>query len=254
MKKIASVLVLAVVGCGGGDDLAPGTLEISVYGEEFVEAGIPADAFSDGWSVTFDRFLVSLGDVSAAAGHEAPALVESDYREFDLAQPSGGAGQLVVSAEVPGGVYDHVGYRIAPATPGGNAVYIEGTATKGTVSKTFAWGFAKPTTYAHCEGTAVVDGGTATTQITIHADHLFYDDLVAPEPNLAFDLIARADDEGDADGVVTPAELEAVDITAEEHYQVGNFDVTNLWDFIDHQVSTIGHIDGEGHCEDVTRG
>jgi hypothetical protein len=266
-----ALTVLVLPACGGDDDgAASGTLSVTVYGEEFIEEGIPADAFVDGWAIDFDRFLVSIGEVTAAVGEDDPSLSDDSYRIFDLAQSSGGEGFEVASGEVDGGGYDHVGFRIAPGTDpaagnasaddvtlmadGGYALYVEGTATREEEEKTFAWGFAGATRYGHCEGTAEVDGDTASTQITVHADHLFYDDLVSSEPNVAFDLVAAADDVGDADGDVTQDELAAVDITSEERYQVGNnTEVTDLWAFIDFQVSTVGHIDGEGHCEEAVR-
>lgn len=244
-SKVMLTSALALLGCGGGMDA--GTLEVAIYGEEFIEDGIPADAFVDDWAVDFTVFEVSVGEVTAAVGHDAPALSRTDYQTLDLTQASAGAGQLVVAGEVAGGAYDHLAYRIA-------SVHAEGSATKGAVTKTFAWDLTTPTRYSECEGTAVVDGDTARTQLTIHADHLFYDDLVSSEPNVAFDLIASADDTGDADGIVTRAELESIDITGETRYQVGNAtDVTNLWAFIDRQTSTLGHIDGESHCGESER-
>lgn len=245
MKK--AVVVCAMLAACGGSEGDPGTLQVAIYGEAFIEEGIPADELVDGWAIAFTAFDVRVGDVSAAAGHEDPALQRADEATFDLTQPSNGEGQLVIEGEVPAGAYDHVEYRVA-------SIHVEGSATRGEVTKTFVWDLATPTRYSHCEGTAVIDGNTARTQLTIHADHLFYDDLVSAEPNVAFDLIATADDDGDADGAVTQAELEAVDITGETRYQVGNaIEVTNLWAFIDRQSSTVGHIDGEGHCGEAVR-
>lgn len=270
LRTIALAFVSCLAACGGDDGGEPGTLTVAIYGEELIEEGIPADVFVDGWSVEFDRFLVRVGEVSAAAGQDDSAIDEPGYRVFDLARPSGGAGFEVISAEVPGGAYDHISYRIAGGaeasagnasaddvtlmTDGGLAVYAEGTARKGEVEKRFAWPFSSPTRYSHCAGTAVIDGDAARTVLTIHADHLFYDDLVSSEPGVAFDLIAAADDEGDGDGEITPDELAAVDITGEDRYQVGNqTEVEDLWAFIDAQTATLGHIDGEGHCDEAVR-
>jgi hypothetical protein len=84
-------------------------------------------------------------------------------------------------------------------------------------------------------------------QLTIHGDHLFYDDLVAEEPFVSFDLVASADK--DADNAITQAEIEATSITAPSRYGTGSTGVAgNLWAFISFQTSTLGHIDGEGHC------
>lgn len=257
-----------VAACGGSEAGEPGTLDVVIYGEELIEDGIPASVFADGWSVRFDTFLVSVGAVTVAAyGAEAPVLDDPTYRIFDLAQPSGGDGFLVLSKEVAAGDYDDVSYRVAgsdDAVAGnasaqdvalmneqGYAVYVEGRATREDESFTFSWGFTTPTTYAHCRSTATVDGSRATSMLTIHADHLFYDDLVSEDPDVRFDAIAGADADGDGD--ITAAELAAVDITGFERYQVGSLDVAELWTFIDYQVSTLGHIDGEGHCEVTSR-
>ncbi|HLU66666.1 MAG TPA: hypothetical protein VKZ63_10345 [Kofleriaceae bacterium] len=265
----ATLVALALGAACGGDDLAGGALSVRVHGEAFAEEGIPADVFVDGWAVTFDRVLIALGDVTAAAGHEPVALEAPEVRIWDLAASSGGAGFEVASAEVPGGAYDHIAFRVAPAadatagnasaedvelmTGGGLSLYVEGAAERGGERKSFRWGFSGATSYRHCEGTAVIDGGPATTTLTMHLDHLFYDDLVAAEPNVAFDLIAAADDAGDRDGEVTALELAAVDLATEERYQVGSTGVEDLWSFIDHQTATIGHIDGEGHCGEAER-
>ena len=127
------------------------------------------------------------------------------------------------------------------------AQLLEGTATKGGEMVSFSWPFQTDTRYVDCASTAELAEGDPKSQITIHADHLFYDDLDSEEPNVAFDLVASADT--DADGEVTPDELRAVDITGESRYQVGSRNVTDLWSYIEVQTSTVGHIDGEGHCE-----
>jgi hypothetical protein len=88
---------------------------------------------------------------------------------------------------------------------------------------------------------------TTSAQLTIHGDHFFYDDLDAPNPNLAFDLIASADANNDGD--ITLAELAAIDITAQTRYQVGSRPITHLRAYIEALTVNLGHIDGEGHCE-----
>jgi hypothetical protein len=240
---------------------------VQVYGEAFIEEGIPASDFSDGWAVTFDHFLITIADVTAARGQDAPALSAPTPRVYELARPTMGVGQPVATAEVPGGAYDNVAYRVRPAPAGvaaapgadaarasamaaaGESVHVVGTARKGDRTLRFAWGFTSDVLYRGCESEARVDGGTARTQLTIHGDHLFFDDLVSEDPKLAFDLVAASDTDGD--GQVTKAELQARDITGQARYQVGGERITNLWDFIARQVTNLGHIDGEGHCQMV---
>ncbi len=234
-----------------------GTLETRIYGEAFVEEGIPADAFVDGWAVTFSSMLVAVDGVSAD-GVEDPGVYV-----FELTEPSGGEGHAVGTLVVPEGP-QQLDYRIAPGggeslgnAPDpdaammegmGYSVFVAGTATRLSETISFAWGFDTDTAYADCEVVADVPAdGRATTVMTIHADHFFYDDLESPEPNVAFDLVAAAD--ADMDGTVTADELRAQDISAEARYQVGSRPIDNLWDFIAAQSQTLGHIDGEGHCE-----
>lgn len=265
MQMKTWVLMMGLLATGGaacsGEDAAEGTLAIEIWGEEFIEDGIPASAFVDGWTVTFDRFLVTIDGVAAARGEAAPDLRDDTQRVFDLTAPGP---HPLLTRPAPAGAYDHTTFRIRPAgaaaiagnattadvdrmRTGGYSVVVEGTATRGTESKTFRWGFASDTVYDHCESGARLEArGAASIQLTIHADHLFYDDLVAEDPDVTFDVLARADTDGD--GEVTSAELAAFDITALPNYGTGSTSIDNLWDFIVALTATMGHIDGEGHC------
>jgi hypothetical protein len=258
---LAAVLaggICLAAGCEASSEDGEGTLRVTIYGEEFIEDSIPADDVVDGWTIDFSKFLVAVDSVDAGGEPLTGSFV------FDLTLPSGRAGHEVGTLTVPAGIVEHLGYRIGPTTSAtaGNAaapdvdlmtsmgygMFVEGTATRGGDSVAFAWGFDTDTRYVACETEqAVADGGEATSQITVHADHLFYDDLDLPEPNVAFDLVASGDTS--MDSVVTPDELQGVDITGEANYGVGSRDITDLWGFISQQTTTVGHIDGEGHCE-----
>lgn len=260
--SLALALGLGLSACSDDEPTptpAKGSYAITIYGEEFIEDQIPA-ADTDGWQIKFDKFLIGVDQVKAR-GVEAPGAYA-----YDLTADSQGNGHALYTDEaVAVGAVKPLSYRVAPLTSitGGNAleadrklltdnqasIYVSGSASKDEVTKTFAWSFKTTTAYGPCETTAVVSTeGKAVSQLTIHADHFFYDDLVSEEPNVAFELIASAD--ADNDGTITQAELEAVDITAQDRYQVGsNTQVKNLWQFINAQTSTLGHIDGEGHCE-----
>lgn len=267
-------LILSLVAAGCGDD--PGTIVATTYGEVFVEEGIPASEFSDGWAVTFDKFLVSVGDIKAQAGHHVPEVGFDDYFIVDLARSSSGEGWPLGSFAAPAGTYDHFGYRIAPSADAtsvnltadadaadlkqrGHSIRVVGSATKGDVTKAFDWSFALAISHAHCDLELAIDGDDGVMQATIHADHLFYDDAVSAEPELAFDLIASADGAAGAgpDDVITLNELDNVDIRTQSRYQVGSLraldgsEITNLRQYLELQVGTIGHINGEGHCDTV---
>ncbi|PCC75200.1 hypothetical protein SAMN02745121_03591 [Nannocystis exedens] len=233
------------------------TYEASIYGEEFIEEGIPAAIFSDDWSVTFDKFLVSVGDITVA---DQPLGEEDEpYRIFDLAQASDGAGfpilEGTIAAEDPGAAYvigpssgavagNASEEDVALMKDGGYSIYVQGAATRGGETLTFIWGFSTRTLYTYC-----ALAGATDVQLTIHADHLFYDDLFAENPRVSFDLIAASDD---GDGELTADDLRAVDITTEERYQVGHLtNITDLWSFVEQLTATLGHINGEGHCSAV---
>lgn len=265
MVRTTCVFLLSTLGLVGCDSPRNEALEVRVYGEAFIEEGIPADVFSDGWSVKFEKFLVNVGTVAVAEAGSQPGLEAAEFQVFDLSKASNGAGQEVTSGLVSVGRYNDTSFSIAPnadATAGnataddlkvmkdgGFSVYVAGTASKaGEDSKRFAWGFATRTDYSECESLADVKAGApSVVQLTIHGDHLMYDDLFSETPNVSFALIAQAD--ADADGEVTRAELEAVDLRPLENYQVGSTDIVDLWHFIEHLTTSLGHIDGEGHCE-----
>lgn len=249
--------VSALSACDDAAEDAPAQAHaLTVYGEDFVEDHIPAEE-SDGWRIEFSRLVVILQDVQAGeTGLTGASAVE-------LTADSGGVGHAI--GVLNDGPYARLDYRIAPAasvTPlnisdadlapmlaAGHSIWLQGEARKGDVVKTFDWGFNTDTTYSNCEtAPAAVDASTVRSNLTIHADHFFFDDLVSDEPAVSFEQIAGAD--ADDDGVVTLEELAAVDITGFANYQVGSRDdVTNLRAFIEAQSTQLGHIDGEGHCD-----
>lgn len=275
IKALALLSALTAAAACSDSDPAAGTITAYAWGEGFIEDGIPAAEVEDGWAIRFDKFLVSTGNFAAKAGEGGVEVGAPTYFLVDLAQPSDGAGHEVVRFTAPGGDYDHYGYGLRPAataTPvnvaaadaaamitAGYGVWIQGSATKAGVTKSFDWGFRTKIGYAHCEMAATIDGTDVAMVSTFHADHLFYDSLTSNEPDIRFQLIADADGAAGAaaDGSISMAELAATDITAEEHYQVGSLqdpdgaDITNLQQYLTVQQSTLGHINGEGHCEDV---
>lgn len=231
LTKLRCMFTLACACIAASCAAGEGEVEVRTWGEAFIEDGIPADELADGWAIEFGRFEVELRDVSIAG-----ASVE-DPDPIDLAQASEGRGQLIGRAAVPAGDHEDAAFTIV-------RVQLEGSAEQGGVVKTFAWTFDTPVAYMDCETlTEVPRNGVGELQITVHADHLFYDSLVSEEPALRFDAIAAADT--DNDGEVSMAELMATDIGA---YDPGNLAIDDLWSFLAAQAQTMGHVDGEGHC------
>lgn len=225
-------LSLLGLGCGTEDASGEGELDVVAYGESFIEEGIPASEMDDGWAIDFSSFSVTLSAIQVAGD------TLNDTHTVELTTPSAGAGQLLDSLLVPTGDYTDAGFTVSD-------IRVVGSATDGSVTKTFDWSLGTTTTYVDCEPTTSVAADSISSfQITIHADHLFYDSLVSEEPGLRFQRLADADT--DDDGVITAAELEAADIGDYDPGSEG--EVSDLWNFLRAQSQTVGHADGEGHC------
>jgi hypothetical protein len=231
--------LLLATACEGDQDAAAGregTVIVTAYGESFIEDGIPADEVNDAWAIDFSRFELEVQNVHVAG-------VEVDVPEaVDVSDPSSGDGHELGSALVAAGHHTGSSFTIA-------RVEVDGTATNGEKNKAFSWVFAEPTHYHECETTTSVgEGDTGTLQITVHADHLFYDSLVAEEPQILFQPLADVDTNDD--GKITQEELAVTDIEAYDPGSEGGID--DLWMWLTAQSRTLGHVDGEGHCHATT--
>lgn len=231
-----TALLLLTSACGSG------TWRVETWGEDYIEQGIPAEDFADGCSATFDGFAVQIGTSSVRDGNGA-ALGEVSGGRFELTNPGP---QEVGSVSVPARFYDTARFIIGPN--GGSSIEAKGSVTCGADTVTFDWTFDTNTTYDCApEGLTVPAGGTAKTEFTVHGDHFFYDGLDNPDAEVRGQAIVDAD--ADDDGVVTFAELQAVDV-ASLGYSVGPYsDVRDLGAFITFLTRTLGHVDGEGHCQ-----
>lgn len=280
-----SIVTLALIAslataCSSDDsgEAGSGTAHFTVYGEDFIEQGIPDEEVEDGWEIAFDRFLIVLGPVTVAdsTGGEGATLAPPILFDMTAAGPH----DVSTTGELEARAWDEVGFDIAPfdaetdvdasaseedaelMDENAYAVYVEGSATKEGVTKTFHWGFTGTTEYRGCVevdeageaarvGILVTNGGVTDVQITIHGDHFFYDDLTAANAVLRFDPLAAADDLGDADQEITRTELDAVQLVDVDTgtYGTGSAsDVNTLGDFVLALTTTLGHFQGEGHC------
>ncbi len=281
-RSLATLAILASLTAACNDDVADeagsGTAQFTVYGEDFIEEGIPAEEVEDGWAITFDRFLIVLGPITVADSTAGEGAVLASRILFDMTAP--GPHDVGTTGALEARAWDEVGFDIAPfgddtevdasasdedaewMEENGYAVYVEGSATREDVTKTFHWGFTGATEYRECvevdeagedvrPGILVTNGGVTDVQITIHGDHFFYDDLTAANAVLRFDALALADDLGDADQEITREELDAVQLVDVDTgtYGTGSAsDVNTLGDFVTALTTTLGHYQGEGHC------
>jgi hypothetical protein len=265
------LVIFSLAGCGSGET---GGVAFTTWGEAYIEEGIPAAEFEDGWSVKYKKFLVVLGHIRVAGedgaegakmggarlvNHVAPGV--KDVAHFDglEAKPwTEVSYELVIAkADTELGIGATEDDRALMAG-GGYNVYVEGDATSGSTTKSFSWGFGEPTLLARCkgdkdgketDGVLVTSGGTDTVELTIHGDHLFYDDLQSPDAKLRFDAIASAD--ADKDGTITLDELSGVKLVAisEGTYGTGSAaHIDDLRQFVEALSRTVGHFRGEGEC------
>lgn len=275
MRKCISTAILAcALGCSSSDD-GKGNVAFTTWGEEFIEKEIPAATFEDGWSVKYSKFLLVLRAITVADGTTVAAKQEKAVL-FDMTKP--GVKPVVTFKDLDAKNWTHVSYQIGPMSadvelgPGvtdadrqlmltAKAVtHVEAVASKAGVSKSFVWDFTTPTLFDGCrgekdgketEGVLVTNGGTDEVQLTIHGDHLYYDDLQAANAKMRFQAIADAD--ADMDGKITQAELGMVRLTAipkaNGAYGTGGAaGVNTLADYVAALSRTVGHYRGEGEC------
>jgi hypothetical protein len=279
----ALALALSSVACGSSDPTGSGgqgTLAFTTWGEEYIEDEIPVDpgdgsGFSDGWTVSYDKFLVNFQNIVVADARGGMAASMQEARLFDNTLP--GVKSIVDFDGVPAKAWDRISYEIAPVTAatelggdtpeadkalmlaGGYSLYVSGTARKDAVEKRFSWGFAIGTRYAECSseqdgrdeaGVVVTNNASLEAQLTTHGDHLFYDRLQAsPDPAIAtslrFDTLAAAD--ADDDGEVTLVELEATPLDV-RLYDPSGLGAATHGAFVTSLARTVGHFRGEGEC------
>lgn len=270
MKRLLGLVLLSACGPGAGD------LTVSVYGEDFIEQLIPAASSSDdeglvdGYTIRYSKFLIVLADLTVADRHGEVAATEPKLQVWDVHAP--GPHRLATFTDLPAGRWDAVSIAmrraagavagnasesdVALMNDGGYSIYAAGTADRGDDTYAFAWGFDAETRFVDCvdadeqPGVTIPTGGRAAMQITIHGDHLFYDDLQSEDPSLRFEAIAAADTNEDFE--VTLTELAAIDLTSlpSDRYGTGGApDVNDLRAFEAALTQTFVHFQGEGHCD-----
>lgn len=281
-----ALLGAASAGCGDNGDPTgsggEGAVSFTTWGEAYVEQGIPPDpdglvGFVDGWTVTYEHFLVNFADITVADEIGTVAARMPGGKLFDNHVP--GVKSIVDFDGVAAEAYTRVSYAIVPPTDEGEvdasvepdlrqrmieegfSVYVEANAARGEETHHFAWGFPISTRYVDChsqqggrdeEGFVVTNNTTLRAELTTHGDHLYYDRLQSsPDPavqtSLRFDAIAAA-----AGGrtEITLEDLDAVSMaTLVGTYDLSGIRARTLGEFVTHLVRTVGHFRGEGECD-----
>ena len=277
--------VLCSFGCAseGGD----GTLSVRISGEQAAESGYPVGegedqiAFTDGWTLDFQKVIVSVTTFSMSTSEGEDANVDADAVVVDLHQ---GTPELWRFEGLAAQRWDAVSYRytkppakarvvndvsgddLARMRDEGFSLLVEGTAHKEDRDVEFSWGFPLAIDVMHCQngldgtdGIVVRDNAVTNGEITIHLDHLFFDNWAVAEPNLRFDALAAMAPEGRP---LRLSDLRAQDNLSDLRGPDGQplelaYDPgsafhpvpSNLDEFINAAAETTGHWNGEGHCE-----
>jgi hypothetical protein len=245
--SIASIVVAIAPACLPNDTRpTPTTLNVTVSGSALVDDGIPATSVDDGWSIAFDRVLVDIGN-SSVNGGDCTDYAETDYRRlydasvvapqklsliyglgtcnfnFGIRNPDNTS--TILMQGVTDDEYTTMGTPVQDADRytlhdvSGVSLWVRGSATNGSTTKTFDWSFRIRRVRIHdCrapDGTYfsldMPGGDTLSLDIEIHPEVLFQDRLDWTTARLRFAPFAQADDKfGNADGVITLDELNAM--------------------------------------------
>jgi hypothetical protein len=275
---IAVIAGSSTVACGDEDN-GRGKVTITTWGEEYIEDGLPSDAFLDQWSVKYSKFLVVYHSVTIADENNNVVAKLDHPLVFDMTKKAIGNPKTLATFDLEAKSWPNLSYQVGPisadAKPGDLAtdadvallqtdqasVHVEGTATSpANTQKTFSWSFAPATLFQGChgeqdgkevEGVLVTNGGTQEVELTVHGDHMFYDDLQSEEGGPRFQAYADAD--ANADGTVTLEELDQVPLytipVEKGTYGTGALgNVNTLGQYVRTLARTIGHYRGEGSC------
>jgi hypothetical protein len=290
--RLAWFALTLSLAAGCGSQAAPGTLHMSASGEAAAVDGYPSSTgvgYVDGWTMQWDFILISVGGFyihGSTSDPTGPALSEEDQVVINLHDAV--SQDVWTFPGVPSQRYADVGYQILPPTMSSRRV---GTVSDANLAAMVSGGISywlhgtahhpdhhdvvldlripMHTSMSDCmnaidmtEGLVVTPNGTADLQLTFHLDHVFFDSIVVPEPDLRFEAYAAA---AGSDFVVTFDELASqplanlhdidgtplVDAMGTQIvYDPGSTPLArqDLRSFVYHQATTVGHFNGEGHC------
>ena len=276
-------LLLAGLSCLPPDDRPPpGTLQVTVSPSEEVQAGLTT---VDGWSISFDRVLVSVGQMALPKDDAEGCTWYYTAGYVRILDVRAGAGQRVsdqfwlgpcnlsfavrspdTNARLGTGVTeeDKAWMRTPGVNPfepeGGAGLIIIGSATKASERKTFRWaGVSRDITCSDEElpGLALAGDEVKTLDIQIDAARIFRDSTDELAFSYRFDSIAEADTVyGNNDGAVSQGELNAVllsDIAIPGAYDWGDdkgADKASLLDFmVGKLLHTVPRYRGISRCD-----
>jgi hypothetical protein len=281
LLALSTLALFVAVGCGGEDGATSekGSAQIFVEAEDTIPNGLSAgmgdEDILDGWSVTYDRFLVTIGNPRASRSDATERLSSPDVYVLDLKKVPAGGYIVANFDDVSATRWDRFGFDLPNAKAGAKALaptsdadlallvdngfslYIEGNIDNGTTKKTFRWGLPAGTAYDDCAtedetpGFAVPAGGTVAVKPTIHGDHWFLNNITAGAEVTVRYAQYIADADIDKDGETTLDELKqtkAVDVFPADKYSLAGAPIETAYDYVLAQARTLGDYQGDGEC------
>jgi hypothetical protein len=231
VRLLALLGLPALSGCLPEDSRpSPGVVVVTVSADAALQMGTVT---SDGWTISYERFLLSLGHVwvgGARNCNQYTSLEASYLRIFDMQQPGPhtvatvhALGDCALAFQLSTPTPDSVlgpgvdeGVRAFMLQPAGDAfvedgarvVHIAGMATRSDSIRRFDWSFRQPFGYSECAAIPLRGGQIQTIDIRIYGTTPFETRLDGGSDELHFDPYAEAD--LDLDQQITLEELAGV--------------------------------------------
>jgi hypothetical protein len=281
LRHALSVSALFVLSCGDGETGAgEGKVRVLLQAEESITKGLTqgeGDESAEDYAVTFTKYLATFGNVRLEHRDGDVATLDEVF-VADMMGVGGAGIELGVFPALAAGQWEKFGFETPIAKEGAKALdgvsqadlavmveqgltyWIEGVVERAEESGgpvKFVIQTDVPTVFSNCEadgepGVSVVGDGTATSTISLHGDHIFFNRF----PTGAESEVKRLSGyltlgDSDDDGVVTTEELAALDATvAFAGYDLGGakHPISTALDFVRIQLATQGHYAGEGEC------
>ncbi|MCW5831348.1 MAG: hypothetical protein KIS78_02690 [Labilithrix sp.] len=247
LSIVASGLsIVALPSCLPGDTRPPPAhLLVTVKTTETSDVSTLRWTTEDGWTITFDRVLVSVGNASLGGGDcngyqggSYGRIFDMRIREpqklslvfglgtcelaYQLRPPPGG---FLLGADVTEADRDMMRAEDSDAwvSAKGTSLHVEGNAVRDERVKTFAWSFREQLRFRECalHGPALVADEVRTIELRAHPEALFERFEDEPGNALRFDPFAEADDQSDGDGAITLDELARSAVTGSAHVTLG---------------------------------
>lgn len=277
-------LSVAITGSLLGCPSTPtGDLVVSLQAEDTIAEGLAAgmgdEEITDGWAISYTKFIVALGHVhvqqAGGASNEVVMDVLADLRTVSSAgrpiQTLMGlpTGRYTFEYDTPIAAADFTRDASVSAADQARMVaegctyLIQGTATRDARSIAFDFCLAAETVLecSAMEGAEgiVINSGSNSAAMTLHGDHLWFNGFPDGAEGVVMrraGWLALVDDRTGTDGMLTNADLMATPVTVLDPTlysltgapSVDGMPIVNLLQYARAQVTTQGHLNGEGEC------